>query len=501
MSWYERALSWVGVSISESRAQSRRPDPSLVVSTLPISLQLQRIGGALTPMQVSEIIRLADTGYMYGLMDLANEMRQKDCHLQGVLQTREIAIQGLPWQVIPAGNGEKLKNRKRAEFVTDCLKQMSGISGLENIVGLPDVIAHTAAGDFYGHAVTETLWVKDRGKLVPMGGKPVAPRRFVYGVRDGALRWFDAAGGVPGEGTTYPGVALQEEYPGRFIIYQPRITGDVSCREGLVRPLMWAALFRNWTTRDWLTLAELAWKPWRTGKFKKGAAAADIRNLEAILDAMTSSGVAVYPDTTEIELHWPDNSTKGNSSHKELIDAMGNEMSKCVLGQTETTQPTKGGLGGQGKDSQHNDVRKDIRDARAKAIAAIIQRDLVDWIIRLNFGDDAALHESPQFQFIIDDAVDPVAFSTMVMNLRDPNVGLRIPAHWVREQLGIPEPEEDDEVLGPTPPDDEDIPIDPVTGLPKEPDAEMPNDDAGAPADDNTPQGADDGTENPSEAA
>jgi phage gp29-like protein len=479
-----------------SAQPSRRPDPKLIVSTLPISLQLQRIGGSLTPMQVSDIIRLADSGYVYGLMDLGNEMRQKDNHLQSVLQTREIAIQGLPWQVVPAGNGEKLKNRKRAEFVTEVLQQMDGVSGLENIVGLPDVIAHTAAGDFYGHAVTETLWTKDSGKIVPYGGKPVAPRRFAYGVRDGALRWFDAAGGVPGEGTTYPGVDLQGEYPGRFIVYQPRITGDVSCREGLIRPLMWAALFRNWTTRDWLTLAELAWKPWRTGKYAKTARDQDIAALETILDQMTSSGVAVYPDTAQLELHWPTGAVRGGqSTHKELVDAMGNEMSKAVLGQTETTQPTKGGLGGQGKESQHNDVRKDIRDARAKAIAKCLQRDLVDWIIRINFGEDAALHEAPQFQFLTDDAVDQVAFSTMITNLRQPSVQLRIPAKWVRDQLGIPEPEDDEEVIGPDP--SEDIPIDPETGLPKEPDADSES----QPDKGGKPQGADDGTENPNEAA
>ncbi|HEY1956705.1 MAG TPA: DUF935 family protein [Polyangiaceae bacterium] len=502
MSWYQRALAWAGVGSVQERLAGgvRRPDPRLVVPQLPISLQLQRIGGSLTPMQVSEIIRLADSGYMYGLMDLGNEMRQKDNHLQSVLQTREIAIQGLDWQIVPAGNGEKLKNRKRAQFVTDCLQQMDGASGLENIVGLPDVIAHTAAGDFYGHAVTETLWIKDSKYIVPMGGKPVASRRFVYGIRDGALRWFDVAGGVPGEGTTYPGVDLQGEYPGRFIVYQPRITGDVSCREGLIRPLMWAALFRNWTMRDWLTLAELAWKPWRTAQYEEGARAADIAALESILDSMTSSGIAVYPSTAKLEFHWPDHPSNGNSQHKSLIDAMGNEMSKAVLGQTETTQPTRGGLGGQGKNSQHNDVRKDIRDARAKAIAKCLQRDLVDWIVRINFGDDVALHEAPQLQFLTDDQVDRVAFSQMIVNLRAPGVAMEIPAKWVRDQLGIPEPDDDDELVGA-----EDIPIDPATGLPKEPDADDadPSDDGASEdaPDASEPQGDDDGTENPAEEA
>src|SRR5262249_54993934 len=158
--------------------------------------------------------------------------------------------------------------------------------------------------------------------------------------------------------------------------HQPRITGDVPCREGLVRVLMWAALFRNWDIRDWLALGELAWKPWRTGGYTRGASEEDIDALIAILDAMSSSGVAVYPkDTAEVKIEWPKNPPAGGGTHKELADFLGAEMSKAVLGQTLTTE--QGSKGSQALGRVHDQVRKDIREADARSVAATIRRDLI----------------------------------------------------------------------------------------------------------------------------
>jgi len=449
------ALGFGPVVEPEQRAMARQPADPRIVKALPLSLQLQRIGGGLTPAQVSDIFRQADIGYMWRLVDLANEARQKDCHLQSVLQTREIALQGLPWQILPAKGGDRLKDRKRAEFVEDALR---GCLAFESLIG------HLAGGDYYGYAVAETLYGKSEGKIVPEDFSLISPRRFVFDMAAGRLRQWDAAGG---SNEPYPGIDLLDTYPGKFIQFQPRIVGDVACREGLVRPLMWAALFRNWDLRDWLTLAELAWKPWRVGVYQKAASKEDIANLEAMLEQMTATGVAVVPETAKADVHWPANSGKGNSAHKELFDAMGAEMSKCVLGQTLTTE--QGDVGSQALGKVHNEVRQDIRDARARAIAACLRRHLIAPLIKLNFGADALV---PEFRFLTEDSVDMVAFSTMLLNVSNPLVRMPVPVAWARARLGVPEPEDDEEVLGPEEPEPgaEDVPIDPATGLPAVPD-------------------------------
>lgn len=459
MSWVDTIKATLGFGVVEKGPRLTRVmrDPG-IVKPLPLSLQLQRIGGGVTPAQVSEIMRMADTGYIYQLVDLGNDARQKDCHLHSVLHTREIAVRMLDWQVMPASTSAK--DVKIATFIGAALKDCIGYSA--DCVSFDTLIGHLAGGDFPGFAVSETIFAKDSGKIVPIGFSNLAQRRFVYDLQEGRLRQWDAGG----PSAPYPGIDLQEAYPGKFLQYQPRIVGDIGPREGLIRPLMWAALFRNWTMRDWLTLAELAWKPWRTGKYDKSTASTeDINNLIAILDQMTASGVAVYPTGAEVEVHWPQQSGGASkSNHQSLFDAMGAEMSKAALGQTETT--VSSASSGYSQAKVHNEVRKDIRDACAKAIAACIRAYLIAPLVRMNYGPNAA---TPGFAFLTEDAVDLLGFSTTIKNLRSPDVRLKIPATWVRERVGIPEPKDDEELLGPDPDEAVDIPIDPKSGLPKDP--------------------------------
>ena len=84
-------FSWLAARFSTSQVVQ----PVEMVATPSLYYQHTRIGGSLTPEDVSNILRTADTGYMWRLADLANESRQKDCHLQSILGTREMAIAGM----------------------------------------------------------------------------------------------------------------------------------------------------------------------------------------------------------------------------------------------------------------------------------------------------------------------------------------------------------------------------------------------------------------------
>jgi phage gp29-like protein len=429
----------------EKAAAPRRGKMSAgrVVGDQPLYLQLQRIGGNLTPIQVSQIFRDADAGNIKRLVDLGNEARQKDCHLHAVLGTRELAIQTLPFEVVPYKAPDRKLPKRRDRKIADFVHQaILGITADESNPDLPltdfaGLIAHLTGGNYFGHATAETMFGKDAGYLVPTGFQIIGQRRFRFSDKTGRLEWYDEGTGIS------KGVDLLAEYPGKFIQFQPRITGDVAVREGLIRPLMWTALFRNWDIRDWLQLAELAWKPWRTGTYQKGAHSEDIDDLIGILEQMTASGVAVYPETTTVKVEWPNNaSVAGKSTHSELASFMGAEMSKAVLGQTLTTE--QGDKGARSLGEVHDRVRGDIRDADAKAIASVIRRHLIAPLVRVNFGNAPI----PEFKFLTQDAVDLEATSKVVKNLKD--AGVRIPAKWVYDTFGIPEPDDDDEVLGET---------------------------------------------------
>lgn len=445
-----------GRVVGGERAKAKTPPPGAptakkrgtvhpttrIVQPLPLYLQLDRIGGNMTPQQVSTIIRQADNGYMWQLCDLANEARQKDCHLQGILDTHETELSGLEWAILPPKN-PIAKEVKVADFCTKTF---------DNLDELPDLFAHLAGAFYYGYNNAETDYATDGKYLVPTGFDHIAPRRFVFELTQGRLQQWDQSGGAK----PYPGIDLMTEFPGKFIQFQPRVNGDVPSREGLVRVLMWAALFRNWDQRDWLSLAELAWKPWRTGEYAKGASDDDIRNLTSILENMVSNGVAVYPQGTEVKVEWPKNMGPVTSPHAELFDTLGREMSKAVLGNSMTTEHGKHGT--QAAAQTGKEMQVDKRNARAKKIAACIRKQLITPLVRMNFGDDVRI---PSFRFATEDEVDLLQFSQAIAAIR--GAGLKnISARHVRDKMGLPEVEvvEDetgegipqDEVLDPVPP-------------------------------------------------
>jgi phage gp29-like protein len=440
--------------------------------------QYQRIGGALTPQRVSQILREADTGETRQYIDLLNDSRQKDGHLQGILSQVEESIAELDWTLTVPDNAKgRKRNQKIVAFVTEALRSTTG-SSPDDTKGFGDLISHLSGSFYYGHAVSEILWKKDDvGYLVPKGFELLNARRFGYRQSDGAFIWRD-------ETTTYQGIRIQEDYPNRFIVAQPRVNGDLPSREGLGRVLMWAALFRNWSLSDWLRTAELSWKPWRVGYYEKGASEPDKTALAQVMESLMSSGSAILADTTKFDVHWPGGSGGSGSrpTHAELFNVIAQEMSKAALGATETVQSSSSSGYAQAK--VHAGVSKTILRARARQIAMIIMRDLIRPMVEMNFGRKALV---PTFSFVLPDPVDIAQFGKGIKDLVE--AGLKLPQTWVRARIGAPEPLDEEDVLEPQAPEP-DPPEDPNAPTPDAPDgggedtADVPADDGEDPPED-----------------
>lgn len=435
-----------------------RAEKGAVVPTLALWNQGTRIGGQLTPAQIAAIIREADTGDCRRLNDLANECRQTDSHLQAVLGTNEESLAGLPYQIIAPSAGAKprAKDKRAAEWCEAVIRESPGVQRL---------IANLTGAYFLGHSTSEIVWGRDAGRQVPVRFEHIAQRRFRFRTSDGKLVLSDNGAAQ---------VDLPGKYSNKFVVAQPRVNGDSPHREGLARPLVWMSAMRRWAIGDWLLTGEMSWKPWRIGTYKQSAAGRqDKEDLETILRRMTTDFTAVIPDSTSIAIEWPGGTQRSGSTHGEIVNVLAQEMSKCVLGQTETTQASASSGYAQAK--VHNEVRRVLLEARAREIASIITRDLIAAMIRLNFGDSVAV---PRFEFITREAIDLKAFSEALVNFSA--VGLRVPQKWARDEAGIPEPTEGEEVLG--------LPAPATTPTPAKPPAnQTPPDGTPAPAQENPP--------------
>ncbi len=398
----------------------------------PLVQQFNRASGNLSPATISAIIAMADIGRISRFVDLVHEFRQKDGHMHACLQASELAIGSLPWDIDPPPNPNR-KERKAAALAKEAL--------LANI-HTRNLFEHLAGeGPLFGHAAAEAIWEHNSLGYVPTTFKAISCRRFGFRMLDGALL-FDPRGVLEAD-VNVTGVDLGKEYPlGKFLQYRPRINGDVPAREGLGRFLIWLALGRNWTYKDWLEFAELAWKPKRFGKYLKTASADDKQALIDMLEQVMAGGVGIFPETTDPQFMWAQLASSGKASaHKELEAWIAGEMSKGILGSTDIVEPSENGA--KAAVETRNQLRVDIRNARAEGIATQAIQPLVVAITRLNAGDNV---RPGTFKFVTVEPPDLSKFAAAVKDLTTAKV--RVVESWVHDQVGMPQPQPNDVLVG-----------------------------------------------------
>ena len=415
----------------------------------PMLLSRRRIGGDIDAEAVSMILLAADQGYLNRIVDLFDESRQKDCHLHAVCANFELSLAAAEIQVVPAST--KRQDRKIAAWTEEWLQGFGADLGEgDDTLDLYGLIEHLARAYWYDHSVAEILYERRGGQLLPVGAEPVHARRFCRWPMDGRLRFWDESGAT----STYPGIDLKKAFPNRYIQFEPRVTGGGPNREGLMVLLVWAAIFRNWTVRDWLQLAELAWKPWRIGYYQKAALQADkgaagrrdIQDLEYALETLVSTGATMLPDTVELKVEWPTKTgSGGDGQHMALVTWLADEMSKAALGSTLTVQQGKTGAMALG--NVHAGTTRGRRDAGLRSVGGVLRRDLVGPAVRLNHGADAKV---PWIRLVPDEDLDLAAFSKAIATLA--GEGAPISVQWVLKKIGAPMPKPGDMVIGnPTP--------------------------------------------------
>lgn len=398
-------------------------------------LQMGRLGGSLTPLDVSQILLDADMGRLQKRVDLFDESRQKDGTLHAVCSARESEVARLRPQVTPASG--RRRDKKIAAWVAEWIGAFGADEMGPRPRDLATLIRHLQSALWHGHAVSGIIYERDGGYAVPRACDPVHPRRFIYD-EAGTLRLYDLD--LPT--IAWPGIDLLSEYPGRIVQYQPHVTGATVAREGLATALLWLALFRNWTVRDLMQLAELAWKPYRYARFNKAAVNVNDRDIAHKLRELTSNGFAVFPDCVDLVVEWAKQTGSSTAAgHLDLAAFLAAEMSKAVLGSTLVVD--QGRTGSQALGNVHEKRLNTFVDADASGVASILRRQVIGPAVRHNFGRDAAV---PGFSLVTEDATDFLAVAQGFHALR--LSGLRVAARDARDRLGLSEPLPGDEIFG-----------------------------------------------------
>lgn len=374
---------------------------------------------SLTPAMVGDVLRRASVGDVRDFLLYAADVEEKDLNYRAVLQTRRLAVAGLPLRVEPADDSEGA--HASARLTEEALARLD----------VPELLAALLDALGKGVAVAEIAWDTAAGLWRPEAMLLREPHWFGFDRDDGrTLRLLDGSA----DGQALPAY--------KFVAHTPRVGAGLPIMGALARSALWAWVFKSHALRDWASFCELYGQPVRLGKYDSGAQPEDIAVLRRAAVELGTDLAAVIPHGMALELVESGAKSASADLYQRLIEYLDRQVTKCVLGQTGTTE--QGGSFAQAK--VHNEVRADLVAADARALAATLTRDLVRPLVRLNLGPGAPLPRLSLPQ------AEPEDLSQLATQLRElVQMNTPVPRRWVLGKWGIPEADGDEPLLGWTP--------------------------------------------------
>jgi phage gp29-like protein len=375
-------------------------------------------GDGLTPARLAGILREADAGNPLLYLELAEAIEERDLHYLGVLSTRRRAVSQI--EVTVEAGSDTPEHEAHAQMVRDWLKRDELQEELFDILD--------AVGK--GYSFTEVTYDHSEGQYLPRLDR-----------RD--PRWFR----FDRLNLTTPvllGDNGQEDAltPGKFIFARMQAKSGLAMRSGIARAALWAYLFKMYTMRDWAIFSQTYGQPVRVGKFAAGASPEDKATLFRAVANIAGDCAAIIPESMMIEFIESGNVGAGHSMYKERVEFLDMQVSKAVLGQTATTDAVTGGLGS-GK--EHGDVRGDIKTADAKALAAVLNRDLIRVWVQLEFGPQKVY---PRLRIEDPEQEDLKALADAVGPMIDR--GLEVDQADLRKRFSLAEPKDGAKLMRPS---------------------------------------------------
>ena len=377
------------------------------------------VAPGLTPAGLAQVLRACDEGNLDAYLTLAEEMEERDPHYFSVLGMRKRAVSGVAPSVTPAS--EDAEDVMIADEVRAQIAEHDGFPGL-----IEDVL--DALGK--GFSVTEILWRPAGNRWEIEGFELVDPRWFTYDRELGReVRLKD-------ESDLLNGIPLE---PGHFILHEARLKSGLPFRGGLARVAAFSWMCKAYTLKDWIAFVELYGLPLRLGRYGPDATKEDVQKLFSAVANIGTDAAAVLPESMKIDFEQTTSAGTGDKVFENLARYVDEQLSKAVLGQTMTADD--GGSLAQAK--VHDGVRHDIAKTDARAVSAVLKRQLVKVFVDVNFGVREAY---PKLAIEIAEPEDVKLIVESVEKLSA--LGMRFKAAELYGKLGLTQPEKGDETIG-----------------------------------------------------
>jgi phage gp29-like protein len=375
----------------------------------------------LTPQRLSAIFREADAGALSAQMALFEQMEEKDAHLYSVANTRRLAITGLPWTIVPAGEAPGANATSGGD--TGLALEAAGYCErtLRDLDGFEEALAHLSLAVGRNLAVVELVW-----EAAPEGVRlaAVAPIDFARLAFDDFDQLRILTEAEPIDGIAPP--------PDKFIVHTPHASSGHAARGGLLRVTAMAFIAKHFAIKDWLIFAEVFGMPVRIARYQPGAAPEEKRELLDMLRRLGADATGIFSKAVDIDIK--QTRVPGETNlYEGLCHYFDREISKAWLGQTLTTDTIRNRASA-GAASVHDRVRRDLREDDLRKESHTLRRDLLAPLVRFRFGPEAPV---PHFRRVLDQTLEPERLAA-VLSTAVNELGLRIPADWAHTALGVP---------------------------------------------------------------
>lgn len=378
------------------------------------------IAGNLTPTRLAQILIDADTNEPRYYLTLAEEMEEREPHYASVLGTRKRAISGLPVSVEAASDD------------AGDVKLADAVRELTRAPAFGDMVDDALDALGKGYSAVEIMWNRGAQWTIDRYER-IDPRFFRFDMETlSQLRLLDDEHIM---GTPLP--------PYKFIVHKPKLKSGLPVRGGLARLASAAYLCKAFTLTDWMAFAEVFGMPLRLGRYGPNPTQEDINTLITAVANIGTDAAAILPDSMRIEFQEAAKASGGDKLFLALADWLDRQTSKAVLGQTSTSDAQSVGLGSNTA-SVHDEVRGDILASDARQLENTLNRDLVRPYIDLNYGPQKAY---PRVCLPIVEPEDLALLADALQKLVP--LGLRVGVSTVRDKFGLPDPDDDEDVLKP----------------------------------------------------
>lgn len=373
----------------------------------------------ITPASLSDIFEEAETGNLILQSELFMDIEERDSHIHAELSKRKRTIIGLPKIIHPP------KNPTTQEVET--------VDKLNNIINqlydFDDMLLDLLDGIGHGFSCVELEWGNVDGVWMPVQfyHRPQSwfqldtETRSILRLRDQSVHGVDL-------------------WPYGWIVHKHFAKSGYLSRSGLFRILAWPWLMKQFSLNDLAEYLEIYGFPIKIGKFPRSISEDERDDFERAIRQLGRAVTGIIPDDMSLDLL--KESLGSADPFMAMVRYCDDAISRAVLGQTLSSSATSTGLGS-GVASLHGDVRQDLLEADAAQLSSTITKQLIKPLLEINGWNTG---RNFIFEFDTSSPADLNSFADSIQKLA--STGVKISQEWIRKTAKIPEPLEEDTVIG-----------------------------------------------------